>query len=200
MTAQQLRDLSNTAHWAEGAVIASVAVLTLLEAIRGMPRGTLRLTWPLLIVGAALFLPGFILATSEQQILDAAAFMWRDPQQRQHLFMAAALLAAGVVELWLRWTRSNKRSFTWPVALVVLGTLLMTHTEYGTAEAVRWATRQHIYQGIMAAAAGGSFAAARMGNRAGRLAAFIGPLLLLATSVMLLMYREPAGAYEPPAF
>lgn len=200
MTPQQLRDLSNLAHTLEGGVIAVVGVLTLLEALRGESRGPLRLVWPMVLLGAALLLPAFVLVASEQPIVDAAAFMWRDPQQRQHLFMAATLLAAAVLEFWRRWTRTASWSGAWPAALVVLGGLLMTHTEYGTADAVRWAERQHLYQGITAVAAGAGFAVARLHNRAGRLAVIIGPLLVLAAAILLLTYREPPGAYESPTF
>lgn len=176
--------------------MALVGLLTLLEALRGTPRGAMRFMWPALTVAAALLLPLFVIVPSGRPIVDTAATMWRDPQQRQHLFMAATLLGAGGVELLRRSTRTNHASGAWPLALFILGVLLMVHTEYGTPEAVRWARRQHIYQGASVVIAAGCFAAARLRNRLGRTAVIGGPLMLLAAAVLLLIYREPAGAYE----
>lgn len=173
-----------------------VGILTLIEARRGVSRGRLRLVWPLLTVAAGVLLPGFVLAMSEQRLTDAAIALWRDVQQRQHVFMAAALLAGGSLELWRRSTRETTGWWAWPMALVVLAALLATHTEYGTPEAVRWAVRQHVYQGLTVAAAGVCFAAARWHRRARRIAVLMGPLLLIVGAVLLLTYREPPGAYE----
>ena len=176
--------------------MAVVGLLTLIEALRGIPRGMTRFLWPALTVAAAVLLPAFVIVPSGRPILDIAPTMWRDPQQRQHLFMAATLLAAGIVELWRRSRRTSRWSGVWPLALFVLGVLLITHTEYGTVNAVSWAKRQHLYQGVTVALAAACFGMARLHNRLGRTSAIVAPVLLLLAAVLLLIYREPPGAYE----
>ena len=176
--------------------MSAVGFLTLLEALRGMPRSRLRFLWPLLIVGGAVLLPAFVLIVSDRPLRDTLAFLWRDIQQRQHLLMAVTLLVAGGVEFWRRWTHRAATWWVWPAALMTLAGLLMTHTQYGTVAAVRWAERQHAYHGMMTAAAAIGFAAGHMRNRAGRIGSVAGPLLLLGGAILLLLYREAPGAYD----
>ena len=196
MTPQRLRELSNVAHTLEGSLIAVIGVLTLIEAMRGVPDGRMRFAWPALTVGASVLLPGFVIAVSDESGWEAAAPLWRDPQQRQHLYMAAALFVAGTIELWRRAMHEGRGWWTWPVMLLVLAALLATHTEYGTPEAVRWAERQHVYQGLVVAAAGVCFAAVRAWSRRWRAIEVTGPLILLVGAALLVSYREPPGAYE----
>lgn len=98
--------------------------------------------------------------------------------------------------LWRRATDESRGWWTWPVMLLVLAALLATHTEYGTPEAVRWAERQHVYQGLVVAAAGVCFAAVRAWSRRWRAIEVTGPLIPLVGAALLVSYRELPGAYE----
>lgn len=132
---EQLQWISNVAHWIEGGMFGVVALIALFQALGyGQSKGAQYL-WPGLILVAGIFLPAYILL---QRGLDGIGITWnlviRDPQQREHFLMALLLLAIGSAETLIR--RAVLRSEVWrfvsPVALVLIGILLLFHTEYGT--------------------------------------------------------------------
>lgn len=196
MTPQQIRELSNIGHSFEGALLTAVGLLILIEVLRPLPHSRLRLLWPMLLVGAGVLLPVFLLAVSDRPLLETVALLVRDVQQREHLWMALTLIVAGVAETWRRRMHRRAGWWVWPVMLMTIGGLLMIHTQYGTPEAVRWARRQHAYHGALTVLAGMCFAAAQLRHQAGRVAAIAGPLILLTAGILLLLYREPPGAFE----
>lgn len=196
MTPQQIRSLSNIGHSFEGALLTAVGLFILIEVMRPMPHSRLRLFWPMLLVAAGVLLPVFLLAVSDRPPLDTVAFLVRDVQQREHVWMALALIVAGLAETWRRRMQRRAGWWVWPAMLMTIGGLLMIHTQYGTPEAVRWARRQHVYHGALTILAGICLVVAHVRNRAGRIGAIAGPLVLLAAGILLLMYREPPGAFE----
>ena len=198
-TPEQLQFISNLAHWIEGGMFAIVALLALVQALGYARSGLVQYAWPVLVLLAGIFLPIFILL---QRGFEGLGTTWslviRDAQQREHFLMALLLLAAGLAEVLIR--SKESRALVWrfvaPVALTIIGLMFFVHTEYGTPEAIAEAARKHSYMGL-AIALGGLFkAAAVLWQRIFRWLAFPWIAMLVIAALLLLTYREPAGAYR----
>lgn len=196
-----MRAISNFAHWVEGAFIALLAIVALLEALGRLGAGKQRYLWPILVFTAGAFLAITLLFPHHGLDLARAQieFVWNDPQQRQHVFIAFALLAAGVAEYLRRrrpeWDVSWLR-FVWPAATASIGLSFLLHTQHGSGEAIAAATRIHQVLAILLLSAGVVGAGDAAVRRRKRSLAVAWPVLLLMAAVVLIAYREPAGAYE----
>ena len=190
------RRLSNVGHWAEGGLFAAVGLIALLQAL-GWTGGAARYASPVLLILAGVFLPVLLFGHSHGTAGHSREIA-RDPQQRQHLVMAALILVAGIAELALAagWLAMRPVIYVWPAALVVIGIMFMLHTQHGDHAAMARAVRFHRLLGAAIVLAGGASAAQRAaGDLTGALA-FAAPLLLLVVAGLLVTYREPSGAYE----
>ncbi len=198
-TPEELQSISNLAHWIEGGMFGVVAVIALIQALGYAQSKGAQYLWPGLILMAGIFLPIYILL---QRGLDQIGTTWnlviKDPQQREHFLMALLLLAAGFAEMLIR--RKSVRSVGWrfisPLALALLGLLLLFHTEYGTPEAVDEAARKHLYLGLVIIVAGICKGAEVLWRRRFKWIAFPWIALLFLAALMLITYREPEGAYK----
>lgn len=184
-SSEEMRRLSNLGHVVEGFVLGGVGVLALASNLTDWATQA----WPILILVAGLLLLTLIYPSHP---LEDWLAIWRDRQQRQHTLMATALALAGAAE-WLRGIGSAW-AYVWPGALVFIGALFLIHPQHGTGAGMLRAVWQHRVLGLMAIAAG----LLRTGEIVTRfgLFGFLWPLVLLAASVQLIMYREPEGAYE----
>ena len=84
--------------------------------------------------------------------------------------------------------------YAWPIAVLLTGSPFLFHAQHGTSETAAKAMRQHRLLGSTLIAAG-LLNLVEIINRA-RIAAILWPILLIIAAVQLLLYREPAGAYE----
>ena len=184
---QEMRRLSDLGHRVEGVLLALVGLLTILGDA-GIA-GWAATAWPilLLVAGVALLILIYPLYPPSDWSL-----IWRDPQQRQHTIMAAAVALAGTAEL-LR-ARGALWGYVWPGALLLIGALFLIHTQHGQGSAVVRAVLLHRVLGGTIFAAG-LFRLAEVITGRGTFA-LLWPLLLLAAAAQLLIYREPAGAFE----
>lgn len=198
-TPEELQWISNLAHWIEGSMFGTVAVIALFQALGYAKSKGAQYLWPGLIVVAGVFLPAYILL---QRGLNEIGITWnlviRDPQQRQHLIMALLFLTAGSTETLIRKKvlRAEAWKFVSPVALMTIGTMLLFHTQYGTPEAVAEAMRKHAYLGYVVILVGLSKAAEVLWCRKFKWLAFPWIALLSVAALLLLSYREPEGAYR----
>jgi len=165
-------------------MLAAVAVLAFLHNL-SLGAWT-AIAWPSLLLITGLLL--LLLIYPRHPLSDWPA-IWRDPQQRQHTIIAGAVAAAGAAELLQ--SRSSAWAYVWPAALLIVGILFLTHAQHGTGAAVERAVWKHRWLG-----------ATLMGAGLLRFIEIIGgvvlwwPLILLAAAVQLVLYREPAGAFE----
>lgn len=99
-----------------------------------------KLLWPAVLVVAGLFLIGFLLL---HHCLTQLKFVWNlitsDPQQRQHVVMAALLTIAGASELVYRTKGYNIFRYVWPVIICPIGIMFLIHEQHGSSAAVEWA-------------------------------------------------------------
>jgi hypothetical protein len=187
-TPEELRRGSNLGHRVEGLLLAAVGGLALLDNFGFATWASA--AWPILILIAGLLL--LVLLYPTHPLADWPA-IWRDPQQRQHTIMAAAIALAGATEL----VRGSNPAlaYVWPAALLIIGILFLTHAQHGTGEAVARAVRQHRVLGTTAIIAG-LLRAAEFVTGTARFAV-LWPLALLVAAAQLILYREPEGAFEP---
>jgi len=186
-TPEEMRRGSNLGHRLEGLLLTAVGVIALLGNL-GLAAWA-STAWPILILIAGLLL--LVLLYPTHPLTDWPA-IWRDPQQRQHTIMAAAIALAGASES----VRGSNPAlaYVWPAALLMIGVLFLTHPQHGTGEAVVRAVRQHRVLGTTAIIAG-LLRAAEFGTGT-TLFAVLWPLALLGAAAQLLLYREPEGAFE----
>lgn len=197
--AEEMQRISNLAHWGEGAVLALAGVIAMVDAA-GYGAGRARYLWPGLIVFAGLALLGYLLLPHHglEHARDQWAFVFGDPQQRQHVVLAALALVAGAIELAYHAGRLQRPAWqlVWPAAVGTVGLMFARHTQHGTAEAVARAALIHRYLGLLFIATGALRAAEIFGGAHTRWLAFSWPFTLLAAAALLGAYREPAGAYH----
>jgi hypothetical protein len=187
-TPEEMRRLSNLGHLAEGLVLATVGVLALLSSFGVVAWAST--SWPLLILLAGVLLLALIYPLHP---LSDWPRIWRDPQQRQHTIIAAALAVAGTSEL-LRGSGDRGWGYVWPVALLVIGVLFLTHAQHGRGRAVARAVLLHRILGITVICAG-LLRAIEVGTGASAFAS-LWPIALLVAAAQLIVYREPEGAFE----
>ena len=198
-TPEELQWISNLAHWIEGGMFAVVGLIALVQALGYAQSKGAQYLWPGLILMAGIFLPIYILLQrGPDQIGTTWNLVIRDPQQREHFLMALLLLAIGGVETLFR--KNLLRFAVWkfvaPIALIVIGILLLFHTEYGTLEAMAEAARKHAYMGFVIILAGVLKAADVHWRSKFSWLAFPWIAMLLIAALLLVTYREPAGAYR----
>lgn len=191
-TPEELILYSNIAHWVEGAVLLMAAGIVLLQ-IFGYLRDKLYL-WPSLILLSGLFFPIF----SYGHHLDELGLAWQatiyDPQQRQHMLMAALMSIAGFSELVRIRYRQSAWRFVWPAVLATVGILFLVHPQHGTGEAVMQAALIHTYLGSVLVLAG-TFRVAEMLWPNVKWLAYPWIVFLALAGILLVSYREPEGAY-----
>lgn len=143
---EKRRRLSDLGHRLEGFLLLAVAILALL--------GNLGANWAATVWAILLVLAGASLLTLIYPLhpLGDWPIIWRDPQQRQHTIMAAAVTVAGIAEL-LRGDNVTL-GFVWPAALLLIGALFLSHTQHGASEAMARAVRQHRILGVTIVLAG----------------------------------------------
>lgn len=191
-TPEEMQKLSHIGHWVEGGLLATVAVIALLEAL-GFLR--VQLIWQSVILVAGIFLIFFLLL---HHGFDKLKLVWnlisKDAQQRQHLLMAFLLCVAGLSEIISKKYNVYILSYVWPVSLLIIGIMFLIHEQHGTAEAVKRAQTIHTFLGILLML---TFIIAIIGLLTKyRWTLFTWPALLLLISILLLVYKEPEGAYH----
>lgn len=177
-----------------GNFMIMVAILAIGEAT-----GTLniKLLWPSVIVIAGLFLISFLLF---HHGLDKIKLIWNlilsDTQQRQHLIMATLLITASVTEIIYRTTGYSAFKFGWPLVICLIGIMFLIHEQHGSSEAIEWAQKIHKYLGILMIVVAIFIMLSIMLGAKHKWLLFSWPLLLIVTSTLLLIYKEPKGAYK----
>lgn len=199
-TADEMRGLSNLAHVIEGVVLAIAALIALAEAAGRLRGERGRIAWPTIMLFAGVFLLGYLLIPHHGLANARAqwAFIFGVPQQRQHVVLAALVVIGGGAELLSRRGRLRGRAWSliWPVTAATAGILFVAHSQHGTSEAIARAVMLHRWIGTLLIASGVLRATEVLGARRTPWVKYAWPLALLASAVLLAIYREPRGAYE----
>ena len=181
--------LSNVGHWVEGAVLGGLGALALLDAAQPGLQWPRR-WWPRLATGAGLALGGLILGGSLHHG-GPRRYLAHEHQDQEHLRMAGLIAAGGLVE---QRVPGRLAGLGPAVSLATIGRMFLTHEQHGTGDARESAERTHRRLGYSLIAAGSARAADACGLPGPwRL---VWPCSALGVSAQLLVYREPAGAYE----
>ena len=155
--------------------------------------------WPILVVVAG---AGLSYLVFPHHGLDKAGLQWRfvfgDPQQRQHLVIATLILIAAVIEILGRAGRVHGQAWmlAWPAALAIVGVMFLVHQQHGTSEAIARATMVHRYLGTSLVVADVLAGTSAMRAQRGGVPGVAWALALLVAAVLLIIYREPTGAYH----
>lgn len=199
-TAEEMQRISNLAHVVEGAVIGVAALMMILEA-KDLLRGTgAPYAWPVLLFAAGIFLLAYLLLPHHGTELARTQWRWvfGDPQQRQHLLLSGLIAVGAGSELAARagGAASPAWRFVWPLTTAIIGLVFLVHTQHGTDAAVARATAIHRALGsvlIIAAALRASSVWTTTRRRPLELSSGVA---LLVAAILLIIYREPPGAYS----
>lgn len=211
-TPEEMRFISDLAHWIEGGVLLFAAALAFWGACRAVSSPRIGIThyrestsWAIVLLGAGVIL-SFYLVFPHHGIAQAREqweFVFGDAQQRQHVIIALLLIAGAAAEVWYRTRDGLPRAiaYLWPASAASIGLLFAVHTQHGTTEAVARAVFIHralasLFVGAALLRAMQVLTRADVSHRPPY--GWLGvawPGLLLMASVFLLSYREPAGAF-----
>jgi hypothetical protein len=202
-TPDEMQQISNLAHWVEGAVLALAALIALAQAAGYLGGPRARYLWPGVVLTAGIFLLGYLLIPHHGLGLtrEQWAFVFGDPQQRQHVVLAALAVLGGAAELAYRAGRLDGWGWqlAWPLAAAVIGGMFALHTQHGVHEAVARAVLMHRVLGSLLIATGVLRVAELLWVPRASWLAFAWGLTLLAAAALLVLYREPEGAYRDAA-
>ncbi len=200
-TPAEMIQFSNLAHWFEGGLLGLIAVVGLMQLFGYLGYRRAQYIWSALILVAGAFLvPYLLLHHGLNNFGRSWNYIIHDPQQRQHFIMGILLMLAGTTELLhaLNILRAKVWQLVFPIALAIIGILFIVHNQHGTAEAVHQSVIFHRYLGTALILSGVAKAAEVVWRERYRKIGFIWIALMLVTSGMLIMYREPDGAYNAP--
>ena len=188
-TPEEMRRLSNQGHILEGALLAAVGVLSILSNTGAADWAATVWRFLALLAGIAL-----LIILYPPHPISEWRLIWRDPQQRQHTSIAVVVILAGIAELTQANTGISVLGYVWPMALLIIGTLFMTHTQHGHGDAVRQAVLRHRILGTTIIAAG----LLRLLEIVvpSIVLGILWPIALLFAAIQLVLYREPAGAFD----
>lgn len=211
-TPEEMRFISDLAHWIEGGVLLVAAALALWGAWRvvGLPRSGITAyresaSWAVALLGAGVILSLYLVFPHHGigQAREQWEFVFGDAQQRQHVIIALLLVAGAAAEVWYRTRAGLPRAiaYLWPASAASIGLLFAVHTQHGTTESVVRAVFIHralasLFLGAALLRATQVLVRADISHRPPY--SWLGvawPGLLLMASVFLLSYREPAGAF-----
>jgi hypothetical protein len=200
---EEMRQISDLAHFVEGLVLGAAALIALIQAHDFLVRGKQRYAWPTLVIVAGVFLLAYLVVPHHGLALARTqwAFVFGDPQQRQHVLISLLVFAGGTSELLTLTGRVSGRVWRlmWPATLVVVGLLFMLHAQHGTTESVMEAVLLHRVLGSTFVVAGILAAANVVRLVRSKALASSWSLALLVAAVLLVAYREPEGAYHENA-
>jgi hypothetical protein len=195
-TAEEMRQFSNAAHTIEGLIIACASAVLLAQASGRLTSRSCARAAPYLMLLAGAFLVLFLMLPVHG--LSTANLHWSfvlgDAQQRQHLIMGVLLLLLGWADV-SRGESGGWLALVCPVVIATIGALFLSHEQHGTSDAVARAVLIHRGLGVLFLLAGALCLHARLRPRV-QWAAQAWPIFLLLASLLLLFYREPAGAYH----
>lgn len=196
-TPEEFRYLSSLGHWIAGYIFLGVVIVALLQAL-GFLKDKPYL-WPALVIGAGVVLiPYNMLHHGWNELPLVWKVIELDPQQRQHFIMFNLLFIAGAIELLLSLKKIKGKfwQFVWPGVLLIIGYLFLTHPQHGTAEAQAYAVPFHTTLGTVLVITGVLKAAEVVWPQKYKWITYGWILFLFITSVMLITYNEPEGAYQ----
>jgi hypothetical protein len=121
-----------------------------------------------------------------------------DPQQKQHFIMFNLIFIAGVVELLvsLKKVKGKLWQSVWPGMLVIIGHMFLTHPQHGTAQAQAYTIPFHTTLGTVLTITGILKAAEVIWSAKYKIIAYGWIFFLFISSIMLIFYNEPEGAYQ----
>ncbi len=197
--AEELRQLSTYAHWVIGYIFLAVFIFALLESLGVLKSEKSRYIWPAFASLAGIFLVPYLLLHHGLDKVGATLQVFRnDAQQMQHLIMGILILIASGIELLHRANKLPAKAFglAFPIALVIIGLMFLFHPQHGSHEAMMQSMRYHTWLGSVIILTGllrGTEVLAGVKQPWLRYAWLV-PLLI--TSMMLITYSEPEGAYQ----
>lgn len=194
---EEFRNLSNLGHWTIGYILLGVAAIALLQTLGFLK--TKPYLWPLLVAIAGIILiPYNLLHHGLNEFPLVMKVIEVDPQQRQHFIMFVLLFSAGVIELLLSLKKIKGKfwQFVWPGVLLIIGYMFLTHPQHGTADAQAYTEPFHTALGIVLLITGVLKGAKVIWVKRFKWLTYGWILFLLITAIMLIVYREPVGAYQ----
>jgi len=192
---EEFRYLSSLGHWIAGYIFLGVAAVVFIQRLGILKKQTY--LWPaIVVISGLIFIPYNLLHHG----IDKLSLVWQvitlDPQQRQHMIMFVLLFLAGVIEflISLQKLKTYIWKFAWPSVLTIVGLMFFFHPQHGTVEAMRYSFLYHKTLGSVLVLTGILKGIEVSSKRKWISLAWI--IFLFITSILLIIYNEPEGAYQ----
>jgi len=194
---EEFRGFSSLGHWIAGYILGAVTVVALIQAF-GILKSKSYL-WPaILIIAGFIFIPYSFLHHGLAQLGLVVKVVWLDAQQRQHIIMLFLLFIAGLSEFLYATSKLKNEiwRFVWPTVLTVAGLMFIFHPQHGTAEALAFSQLFHRTLGMVLVLTGVLRGAEIVSVSKGKWFSFAWIVFLFIAAILLIIYIEPAGAYQ----
>lgn len=193
-TPQELVQLSNAAHVAEGIVLAIIGILVIAQGFGFLQKAWRRYLVPTVALAASLLLAAFLFVDHLTELPRAWHWITTDMQQQQHLLIAVILFIASMAALVSIKFKQKWLGAALPVAFAAIGVVFLIHPQHGTgSEAVR-ALLIHRVAGTSLILAGLALAGTMFWSRWRKVTAVIAGALLIVSAGLFVSYREPLMA------
>lgn len=190
-TPEEIVRLSNLAHFWEGATLIIIALLVAAKAFGYLRTGWQEYLWPLAALAASLTLFGFLFVGHFGELGKAWRVLTTDIQQKQHLTMGLVLAAGAVIELLAIKLKNRWLHLVFPLSILIIGILFLTHPQHGGAELAQQAAAIHKLIGIGLIFGALAQAAAWLFEKYRQALLVILALALVFSAGLFMAYREP---------
>ncbi len=189
-TPQELVQLSNAAHIAEGIVLILIAALIVAQGFGYLQKGWQRYLVPGVALLASLILAGFLFIDHYNELPRAWHWVMTDMQQQQHFWIGVILGVASIAAIIGIKLKQKWLDLALPVAFAAIGILFLVHPQHGTdAEAARGLLIHRIV-GTSLIIAGLTAAGSFFFKQWRKVLAVVTGIALIVSAGGLMMYRE----------
>lgn len=196
-TPEEFRYLSSVGHWIAGYIFLAVVIVAFLQKLGFLKNKPY--IWPILVtIAGNILIPYNILHHKLNELPLVLKVIELDSQQRQHFIMFNLIFIGGVTELLISMKKAKAKlwHFVWPAAILIIGLLFLTHPQHGNAEALAYTIPFHKSLGIILIIAAVGKSADVIWSKKYKWIAYLWIFFLFISSIMLISYNEPIGAYQ----
>ena len=190
-TPQELVQLSNAAHVAEGIVLAIIGVLVIAQGLGYLQKAWQRYLVPSIALLASLILAGFLFVDHHNELPVAWHWVTTDMQQQQHLLIGVILGVTSIAALIGLKLKQKWLEFALPVAFAAIGVVFLVHPQHGSDSEAARALLIHRVAGTSLIIAGLAGAGALLRKEWRKVLSIVAGVLLIVSAGLFVSYREP---------
>lgn len=190
-TPEELVQLSNAAHIAEGVVLTIIAILVIAQAFGYLQKTWQRYLVPGIALLASLILAGFLFVDHYNELPRAWHWVMTDMQQQQHFWIGLILGITSIAAIVGLKLKQKWLELSLPAAFVVIGILFLVHPQHGADAEAAKGLMIHRVVGTSLIIAGFAAASGFFLKQWRKVLAVVTGVALIVSAGALMLYREP---------